>query len=89
MARNDKNDILKRQKAEFMTELRYAKIDGMSQRMVEDEKRSKRLGVIIDRSIRTGSRIKLSNGLFSCVRFIKPDGLIILENWDEIDPLCL
>ena len=82
-------DKAKRQRADFARECHYTLVEETSLKIIDKKKRSKRLDIIVEKKIKKGSRIKMSDGSISVVRCINFDGIIHLNTWDEIDPLDL
>ena len=80
---------LKAQRAHFAREWHYSNVERNAREQVDKEKRSKRFDVIYNKKIKKGEEIDLGEGIKALVRSIGSDGIITLENWDEIDPLDL
>jgi hypothetical protein len=80
---------LKAQKAHFAREWHYANVERNAKEQIDKEKRSKRFDIIFNKKIKKGGEIDLGNDIKVIVRSVGSDGIITLENWDEIDPLNL
>lgn len=80
---------LKRQKIDFFSDLRYGSIEDIAKKEVEAECRRKRLDIIVKMNIKKGKSSELPDGSKISVRFIRGDGIIILDNWDELDVLLV
>ncbi|AKM84352.1 TPA: hypothetical protein DCZ46_03320 [Candidatus Campbellbacteria bacterium] len=80
---------VKAQRANFAREWHYANVENIAKEQIDKEKRSKRFDIIFDKKIKKGEEINLGDGIKALVRSVGSDGIIILENWDEIDPLDL
>ncbi|OGD68744.1 hypothetical protein A2996_00785 [Candidatus Campbellbacteria bacterium RIFCSPLOWO2_01_FULL_34_15] len=80
---------LNAQRANFAREWHYANVERNAKEQIDKEKRSKRFDIIFNKKIKKGEEINLRDGIKALVRSVGSDGIIILENWDEIDPLDL
>lgn len=67
---------------------RYAKIDRVSKDQVAAKNKESRLGALQRLEVKSGV-LTLKDGSQHKIRRIKPDGMILLENWDVVDPLLL
>ncbi|MDD2935589.1 MAG: hypothetical protein PHX25_03940 [Candidatus Pacebacteria bacterium] len=83
------HDALKAQRSNLAREWHYSNIERIAVEQVDKEKRSKRFNIIFNRKIKKGEEIDLGIGIKALVRSVGSDGIITLENRDEIDPLDL
>lgn len=83
------HDALKAQRANLAREWHYTNVENIAKEKIDKEKRSKRFDVIFNKKIKKGEEIDLGDGIKVLVRSIGSDGIITLENWDQIDPLYL
>lgn len=77
------------QRRTLALEFRYACIKQSAEESLEKSKRDKRLSIILKMGIMEKGEINLPGKIKASVRFIKENGIIVLDNWDDLDPLCL
>ncbi|MFZ2153685.1 MAG: hypothetical protein WAV16_00445 [Candidatus Moraniibacteriota bacterium] len=80
---------LNMQRLNFVRELHYSRVEEVGNEKKRFEIRKRRLDIIVERGIGQNGKkeIQLPNGAVVSFRFIREDGIIILDNWDEIDVL--
>ena len=77
------------QRANFAREYHFANVERIAMEQIDKGKRSERFNIIFNKNIKRGEYLDLENGEKVLVRSVGSDGIITLENWDEIDPLDL
>ena len=80
---------LQQQKGAFAGDLHYKQVAEVAKNSIKEKQRKGRIDILVKRGIRKGSKIKLHDGLVATVLSIDIDGMIMLDNWDKIDPLDL
>lgn len=77
------------QRRTLALEFRYSCIKQSAEESLANSRRDKRLSIIVKMGIREKGEIDLPGRIKASVRFIKEDGIIVLDSWDSLDPLCL
>jgi len=80
---------LSSQKLNFVRGLHYDDVERVAKNKIEGEKRRKRLDIIAKMNIRKNKGLEMPGGIKIPFKFIKSDGLIVLDNLDEIDVLLI
>lgn len=80
---------LHQQNREYALDLRYQQIAESVRESLQMGVEGKRFGIIAKLGIRADGEIRLSAKVSAVVRFIRPNGMVVLGSWDEIDPLRL
>ncbi len=80
---------LKEQLCRFASDCPFQNVEEVGAQKAELEKRKKRLDFIVENKITKGYEFGKINNQIVCVRCIEADGMIMLDNWDRIDPLDL
>ncbi|KKP58177.1 MAG: hypothetical protein UR51_C0008G0040 [Candidatus Moranbacteria bacterium GW2011_GWF1_34_10] len=80
---------LSSQKLNFVRGLHYDDVERVAKNQIGARERCKRIDIIVKMNIKKDKSFKLPDGIEVLVKSIKPDGIIILDNWDEIDVLLI
>ena len=80
---------LNSQRFDFVRGLHYDDVERVAKGKMGAEKRRKRIDIIVRMNIKSNKEFELPDGTKVLVKFISPDGLITLDNWDEIDVLLI
>jgi hypothetical protein len=79
-------DKMKRQIGDFLRDLHYKNVVEVGSNKEEEERRKKRYDIIVRRKFKKGEMLSVGDKEVR-IKLIRRNGIIILENWDEIDPI--
>jgi len=77
------------QRIQFYQDLHYQKVVEVGMDKAQQETRKKRIDILLERGIRKGVEVVAHNGEKLPVCAIQMNGMLLLENFDEIDPLTM
>lgn len=80
---------LKSQRFNYGRGLHYEDVENVAKEKAKEEKRRRRLDIIVRMNIKRDKELELPDGTKVFVKSISPDGLLTLDNWDEIDVLLI
>lgn len=80
---------LSSQRMNYVRDLHYGDVDRVAKSQIGAKERRRRIDIIVKMNIKKDKSFELPNGVEVLVRSIKSDGIIILDNWDEIDVLLI
>ena len=90
MKRGSQNlEKLRSQKILDRQEIHYERVQEVSMSFLKNEVRAKRLDIIIEKGISKTSGMMFPGGIAIPIRHITMERMIVLDNYDEIDPLNL
>lgn len=80
---------LSSQKLNIVRTLHYDDVERVAKSQIGAKERRKRIDIIVKMNIKKGENFELPDGVKIFVKSIKSDGIIILDNLDEIDVLLI
>lgn len=90
MKRGYQNDAkLKSQRILYRQDIHYERVQEVGMDRRKKEQRAKRFDIIVKHNISRTSGIEMPGGITIPIKYITPDGMIVLDNHDRIDPIAL
>lgn len=90
MKRGSQNRYKMRSQAiQYRQETHYERVQAIGMESLHREQRTKRIDVLVKKGISKKTGLKMPGGITVPIRSITMQGIIVLYNFDEIDPLDL
>ena len=80
---------MRSQAIQYRQQIHYERVEEVARDSQKKEERAKRINILVQKGISKKAGIKIPGGITVPIRQITMQGMIVLDNYDEIDPLNL
>lgn len=78
-------DKVNNQKIRYMQDLHYGHVESAGVRQLKAKEQAERLKVVEEKGFRKSKCVTI-RGIERRIKFIATNGMLVLENWKEVDP---